>query len=140
MYRIAVTGSGTLTVWSTDVYGYLLSSSGSKLASNDDGGQGRNFQIGHSASAGTYYVRVKHYSTTGTGDYGITSNFYASSSSSSVSYEATLSTGSSRSGSISPAGDQDVYRITISRTGTLTFYSTGSTDTYRELRAVRAVC
>ncbi len=169
VYRITVTGSGTLTVHSsgsTDVYGYLLSSSGSELASNDDGGQGRNFQISHSVSAETYYVRVRHYDSTETGDYTVHSSFTASSSSgrgssgggsggsgsgsgsgsdsggsssgsgsgsSSVSYEATLSTGSSRSGSISPAGDQDVYRITISRTGTLTLYSTGSTDTYGEL-------
>ena len=46
VYRITVTDSGTLTVHSTgstDVYGYLLSSSGSELASNDDGGQGWNF-------------------------------------------------------------------------------------------------
>ena len=137
-----LTGSGTLTVHSsgsTDVYGYLLSSSGSELASDDDGGQGRNFQISHSVSAGTYYVRVRHYDSTGTGDYTVHSSFATSSSSgsgsgsSSVSYEATLSTGSSRSGSISPASDQDVYRITISRTGTLTLYSTGSTDTYGEL-------
>ena len=84
VYRITVTGSGTLTVHSTgstDVYGCLLSSSGSELASNDDGGQGYNFQISHSVSAGTYYVRVRHYSTTGVGDYEIASSFTASSSS-----------------------------------------------------------
>ena len=84
VYRITVTGSGTLTVHSsgsTDVYGYLLSSSGSELASNDDGGQGRNFQISHSVSAGTYYVRVRHYDSTETGDYTVHSSFTASSSS-----------------------------------------------------------
>ena len=169
MYRVTVTGSGTLTVHSTgstDVYGYLLSSSGSELASNDDGGQSTNFRISHSVSAGTYYVRVRHYDSTGTGDYTVHSSFTASSSSgggssgggsggsgsgsgsgsssggsssgsgsgsSSVAYESTLSASGSRSGSISPTGDQDVYRITISRAGTLTLYSTGSTDTYGEL-------
>ena len=165
VYRVAVTGSGTLTVWSTgitDVYGYLLSSSGSELASNDDGGQGRNFQIGHSVSAGTYYVRVRHYDSTETGDYTVHSSFTASSSSgggsggsgsgsgsggsgsggsssgsgsgsSSVSWEYTLPLNGSSSDSIDSGGEEDVYRIAVTGSGTLTVQSTGSTDTYGEL-------
>ena len=125
VYRIAVTSYGTLTVWSTgstDVYGHLLSSSGSELASNDDGGENRNFRISHSVNAGTYYVRVRHYST-GTGDYGITSDFYAS-------YEYTLLLDSSYSDSIDSGGEEDVYQITVTGSGTLTVWSTGSTDVY----------
>lgn len=78
VYRITVTGSGTLTVYSTgsiDLYGHLLDSSGNELASNDDGGDSTNFRISHSVSAGTYYVRVRHYDNSGTGNYGITSSF-----------------------------------------------------------------
>ena len=78
VYQITVTGSGTLTVYSTgsmDLYGYLLDGSGNELASNDDGGEDTNFRISHSVSAGTYYVRVRHYDNSGTGDYGITSEF-----------------------------------------------------------------
>ena len=77
-YEVTVVESGTLTVYSTgntDVYGHLLSSSGSELTSNDDGGESTNFRISHSVSEGTYYVRVRHYSTADVGDYGITSSF-----------------------------------------------------------------
>ena len=78
VYQIAVTGSGTLTVYSTgsiDLYGHLLDGSGNELASNDDGGDNMNFRISHSVSAGTYYVRVRHYNNSGTGNYSITSSF-----------------------------------------------------------------
>lgn len=132
MYRITVTGSGTLTVHSTgstDVYGYLLSSSGSELASNDDGGQGRNFRISHSVSAGTYYVRVQHYSTTGAGNYSINSSFNGGSH----YYGSILNLNDSLKSSIGSAGEEDLYRITVTESGTLTIYSTDVTDTYGTL-------
>ena len=141
LFRIVVTGSGTLTLYSTgstDTYGELLSSSGSVLTSDNNSGQTNNFRLSRSVNSGTYYLRVRHNNRlTGTGSFAVRSSFTASSSGSgsgsSVAYELTLSASGSRSGSISPAGDQDVYRIIISRTGTLTLYSTGSTDTYGEL-------
>ena len=77
-YQITVTGSGTLTVYSTgnmDLYGRLLDDPGNELASNDDGGEVNNFRISRLVSAGTYYVRVRHYDNSGTGNYGITSEF-----------------------------------------------------------------
>lgn len=131
VYRITVAGSGTLTVHSTgstDVYGYLLSSSGSVLTSNDDGGQDRNFRISHSVSAGTYYVRVRHYSTTGTGDYEITSSFAGGSY-----YGSILNLNDSLKSSIDSAGEEDLYRVTVAESGTLTIYSTDVTDTYGTL-------
>ena len=78
VYQITVTGSGALTVYSTgsmDLYGRLLDDSGNELASNDDGGEDTNFRISRSVDAGTYYVRVRHYDNSGTGNYGITSEF-----------------------------------------------------------------
>ena len=71
VYRISVIGSGTLTVYSTgsqDLYGHLLDGSGNALASDDDSGDNANFRISHSVSAGTYYVRVRHYSNSDTGN------------------------------------------------------------------------
>ena len=132
VYRITVTGSGTLTVYSTgstDVYGYLLSSSGSELASDDDSGQGYNFQISHSVSAGTYYVRVRHYSTTGTGDYSISSSFDGGSH----YYGSILNLDDSLKSSIDSAGEEDLYRTTVTESGSLTIYSTDVTDTYGTL-------
>ena len=66
------TTSGSFTIQSTgsgDTYGTLYSSTQSSLTTNDDGGDGRNFKITYTMTAGTtYYVAVKFYnsSTTGT--------------------------------------------------------------------------
>ena len=78
VYRVTVPGSGLLAVSSTgytDTYGELLSGSGNILVSNDDGGQGLNFSLSHSVSAGTYYVRVRHYNSDRIGDYRIIARF-----------------------------------------------------------------
>ncbi len=77
-FRINFTGPGTLTVEATggsDTYGYLLDSSGTQLAADDDSGADSNFLISSTVSAGTYYVQVKHYSSTGTGSYQLISSF-----------------------------------------------------------------
>ncbi|MCY4603251.1 MAG: pre-peptidase C-terminal domain-containing protein, partial [Gemmatimonadetes bacterium] len=76
-FRVQVSESGTLTVYtigSLDTEGTLENSSGSRLASNDDGGSGRNFRIERSVSAGTYYVKVESYSSR-TGSYTIHASF-----------------------------------------------------------------
>ena len=60
----ARTGPLTIqTTGSTDTTGWLYDSSGTQLATNDDGGTGNNFQIVQTLDAGTYYVRVGSYST-----------------------------------------------------------------------------
>ena len=74
-FRINVTSSGTLTVnttGATDTYGYLLDSNGQELTHNDDSAR-PNFRISRSVSAGTYYVRVKHFSSGGRGTYTLVS-------------------------------------------------------------------
>ena len=68
-FVIEISSSGTLAVYTTgsiDTYGSILDGSGNALASNDDGGEGLNFQISTSVSAGTYYITVE---TFGSGDY-----------------------------------------------------------------------
>ena len=127
VYQITVTDSGTLTVYSTgsmDLYGRLLDDSGNQLASNDDGGEDTNFRFSRSVSAGTYYVRVRHYDNSGTGNYGITSRFVEPSR---------LPLNGSLEGSIDALGEEDVYQITVTDSGTLTVYSTGSMDLYGRL-------
>ena len=64
-YRIRVSESGTLTVYTSggfDTVGYLYDSGERQLASNDDGGESRNFRIQREVDGGTYYVRVAAYS------------------------------------------------------------------------------
>ena len=71
-FAFTPTMSGSFTIQSTgsgDTYGTLYSSTNSSLTTNDDGGDGSNFKITYTMTAGTtYYVAVKFYnsSTTGT--------------------------------------------------------------------------
>ena len=71
-FAFTPTTSGSFTIQSIgsgDTYGTLYSSTKSSLTTNDDGGDGSNFKITYTMTAGTtYYVAVKFYgsSTTGT--------------------------------------------------------------------------
>lgn len=61
MFRIQTTEAGTLTAYttgSTDTVGRLTDSDGTLLASNDDGGEGTNFRMEETLSAGVYYIEV----------------------------------------------------------------------------------
>ena len=81
-FSVQVSESGTLTIYTTgslDTKGSLENSSGSRLASNDDGGRGSNFRIERSVSAGTYYVKVESYRSR-TGSYTLHASFESSSS------------------------------------------------------------
>jgi len=72
-----VPAAGTLTVsttGSTDTYGYLKNASCATLASNDDYGS-LNFRIVSAVQAGTYFVAVRHYSSSGTGAYTLNVSF-----------------------------------------------------------------
>lgn len=140
-FRIVVPSSGTLTVYttgSTDTYGYLKNSSGSDLASNDDSSGSVNFRISQSVAAGTYYVAVRHYySSTGTGSYTFYNTFTAAQTDdhgNSISTATAVSVNTSRAGVINSAGDYDYFRVSVPSNGTLTVYTTGSTDTYGHLK------
>ena len=73
-FRVAVAESGALTVHTTgslDTKGQLEDSAGGVLARDDDGGDGYNFRLAHTVSAGTYYIKVEGYDATTTGRYTI---------------------------------------------------------------------
>lgn len=58
------------TTGTMDTYGELYNSSGTLLASDDDSGTDLNFDITHMGlPSGTYYVRVRGYSSSTTGSY-----------------------------------------------------------------------
>ena len=71
-FRVEMSDSGTLTVYTTgsvDTEGAVLDSSGTVLARNSDSGGGLNFRISVPVSAGTYYIEVKGWRSSTTGDY-----------------------------------------------------------------------
>ena len=71
-FRVTVSSLGTLvayTTGSTDTYGSIWDDSGSVLAENDESGERSNFLVFTSVDAGTYYIEVRGYSSSTTGNY-----------------------------------------------------------------------
>jgi len=71
-FRVEMSSAGTLTAYTTgrvDTKGAILDSSGNVLDDDDDDGEGSNFRVSASVSAGTYYIKVEAYSPSRTGDY-----------------------------------------------------------------------
>ena len=148
-FRIPIPLSGTLTVYTTgntDTYGYLLSSGGTKLRVKDDdeSNSSLNFRISQSLPAGTYYVAVRHRDfSNGTGNYTLNVQFDRSNSGSVKDDHGNdcphatnipLVNGSgSRSGSLS-VGDKDYFSFAVPAAGTLTVFTTGTTDTWGYLK------
>ena len=76
-FSVQISGSGTLAVYTTgdlDTMGELQSSSGSVLASNDDGGNGVNFRIVRTVASCSYYIKVGSYESN-TGSYTLHADF-----------------------------------------------------------------
>ena len=71
-FRVTVSSPGTLvasTTGSTDTYGVIEDSSGNVLNENDDGGEGHNFRVSAEVEPGTYYILVRGFESSTTGDY-----------------------------------------------------------------------
>jgi hypothetical protein len=82
-FRISVLAEGQLRIFSsgsTDTWGILHSSICTSLEEDDDSGEGLNFLIERDVTAGTYYISVRHLSSSGTGDYTLNVEFYSENS------------------------------------------------------------
>ncbi|MCB4751174.1 MAG: pre-peptidase C-terminal domain-containing protein, partial [Sulfurovum sp.] len=147
-FKIVISRAGVLEVETTgriDTNGTLYDASGTQIASNENSGTGNNFKITQTVTAGTYYVKVKHHSTSGTGDYSLVSRFTPSITTTSpepisddhgnTKETATLielnttTQKSTTSGNIEVAADKDYFEINITRAGKLVVRTTGTTDT-----------
>ena len=137
-FRISVSDSGTLEVYtsgSVDTVGQLEDSGGSRLTGNDDGGSGRNFRIERDVSGGTYYIRVRGIANSTTGNYRLHVRFEEDSfddHGDSRSDATRIDVPSDTSGRLT-AGDTDYFRISVSDSGTLEVYTSGSVDTVGQL-------
>ena len=130
LFVIEMSDSGTLTVYttgSTDTYGFIFDSSGNVLEENDDGGEGWNFRVSASVSAGTYYIQVGGFET---GDYTLHVQVQVQVQEADDTLEGAteVSLGSSTDGSLSEE-DTDYFRVTMTGSGILTVSTTGSVDT-----------
>ena len=77
-FRIVLQQAATLELRTTsnlDTYGVLYRVNGSLITENDDGGTANNFRITHNLGAGTYFLEVRGYDSTDTGEYSLEATF-----------------------------------------------------------------
>lgn len=77
-YRLYVPEYGKVELHSNsgiDLYGYLMDYNHNVIAQDDDSGSGRNFKITRYLHRGTYYLKVKGYSSSVNGKYSVFMNF-----------------------------------------------------------------
>ena len=159
-FRFDISGSGSLQVYtsgSTDTRGRLESvdrpwnSNNSCCIDDDDSGEGSNFRFEVIAAGGTYYVRVRGFSSSTTGSYTLHVHL-AESSGSSVRFTESsgsiddhgndrasatrVAVGSDTAGKLA-AGDKDYFGFEVSGIGTLQVYTSGNTDTRGSLEDAR---
>ena len=136
-FRVEVAESGVLIVAFTtgnlDTYGYIEDSSGNVLASNDDGGQNANFRVTATVDAGTYYIRVRGFSSSATGPYTLHVEVHEPDDHGDTQSTATLVTIPSTTPSVLDAGDVDYFRVVVTKSRTLVAYTTGNLDTVGSL-------
>ena len=133
-YRIEVTELTEAVIYSKsdlDTQATLLDSVGQQIASDDHGGEGRDFRIVAFLSAGDYYLRVNQNSfgtaTTATGKYELHGE-------GTIVTPARLSLdGSPLEGAIEPSENADYFRFEVAELTNAVIYTTGGLDTIGRL-------
>ncbi len=151
VFRLELAGSGTLTAsteGSTDTFGTLLSSSGSALATDDDGGAGYNFRLVRDVNDGdVVYLEVKGYNSSTKGSYTLTIDGPAAEGPTTTpepttevdaSLDVSINASASADfGATLAAGANDLYVIEVrddfGSSVTLSAETTGRTDTFGTL-------
>ncbi|MCB1230902.1 MAG: pre-peptidase C-terminal domain-containing protein [Verrucomicrobiae bacterium] len=133
VFRFQIT-SGSLdiaisTTGATDTAGRLLNSSGGQIASATSGGTGGNFRIDRNLGPGTYYVEVSGEGGA-TGAYQLSISIQGDDHGGDISTATNVSVPGSKAGNLEAGGDEDFFRLVITKSGTLTVNTTGTTDTY----------
>lgn len=142
-YKVELSGNTTLAfeaLGDLDTYGYLYDCNYNLITSDDDLGEGNNMKIvANLAGQQRYYLRVRHYSSTNTGNYSLKITTVASSTDSEAnnfSSAVQLNTENyvTQSGfGINSSGDVDFFKFVPQVDGIYTFKSTGLTDVYGEV-------
>jgi tyrosinase len=99
------------------------------ISEDDDSGPGANSRIERNLTAGTYYVRVRHYSGSSSGPYSIS----VSASTPQPGIQPIEVNGPAVQGTISAANERDMYTFTLTSAGTVTIETAGSTDCFLTL-------
>jgi len=114
----------------TDTYGYLLDENCNQLAHNDDSGRRLNFRIQRAVSPGTYYIRIRHYSSSRTGTYTLFVEFESDDHGNDCDSATPIICDSATAGRIHPAGNWDYFRLDLANPALVSIRTTGSIDSY----------
>jgi len=131
-FTLATQGSYVIeTEGSTDVVATLYGPNDMEalIAEDADSGPGRNPRIARVLTAGTYYVRVRHYSGSSTGNYGIS----VRGSGPQPGMQTVQVDGPPVPGTLSNANERDMYTFTITAPDSYTIETQGSTDCFLSL-------
>ncbi len=134
-FRLEISSGGFYAVYTTgrnDTYGTLLDEYCQELVTNDDGGEGYNFRISEQLEPGTYYVAVRGYSESASGEYSLIVEPVELIGGGSCEDATTIELGGELSGAL--AGRQLRYfGFRVSDPGPHAIYSAGEIDTYGTL-------
>ncbi len=131
-YRFGAPLASTFTIetqGSSDVFMSLYgpNSQSALVTEDDDSGAGSNSRIVSNLSAGTYFVRVRHYQAAGTGNYSVSVNRAAQPQ---PDPNEIVVNGPEIQGNIAAANESDVYMFNANQIGTYTIVTSGNTDTF----------
>jgi tyrosinase len=96
------------------------------ITEDDDGGAGQNSRIARDLSSGTYYVRLRHYSSSSTGNYSIS----VSGSGTQPNIPTIEVNGPAINGAITAGNQRNTYAFTSASPGSFTIETAGSTDCF----------
>jgi tyrosinase len=106
---------------------YGPNSQSALVTEDDDSGDSSNSRIVSNLSAGTYFIKIRHYQTTGTGNYGISVNRAEQPQ---PDLSNIVVNGPEVQGNIAAADESDVYTFNATQIATYTIATSGSTDTF----------
>jgi len=136
-FKFTPATTGTYIIASTDKdrsdpYGYLYASTGTQLASNDDGNGDLNFKISYTLNAGTEYVIGVKMLSNGTGSYTLTVTQQSGNDNTTLANAAFITAGAPARVSINAASQVRYFKFTPAVTGTYIIASAtnGSSDPY----------
>ena len=132
-FRVEVSAAGALLVYTsggTDTVGRLEDAGGTSLGEDDDSGSGLNFRMGRQVSAGTYYVAVRHISSSGAGNYRLHVRFDDGEDDHGDDRASAtrVAVPSDTEGRLT-ADDADYFMVEVGSSGRLQVYTSGGTDT-----------
>lgn len=137
VFRFEIPSFGPYTIYTTGPSDTFMTLFGPndpniEVASDDDAGENFNSQITRNLSAGTYYLRIRLYSSGTTGNYAVAVRSDGTGPTP-IPIPELVVDGASISAAISAANESDVYRLNITTSDTYTIQTNGTTDTFMSL-------